>query len=81
MVVEACLVHVAEDTGKAEEEDAEEDVDDVAEGEAKHQLVEVPLDDLAREPQDSGEVSNHSKNTNKHLKKKLHNHCQLLDNN
>ena len=68
MVVEACLVHVAEDAGKAEEEDAEEDVDDVAEGEAEHQLVEVPLDDLAREPQDSREVSNHPENTDEHLK-------------
>ena len=63
MVICACFAHIAEDTGKAEEEDAEEDVDDVAEGEAEHQLVEVPLNDLAGEPKDSGEVSNHPENT------------------
>ena len=67
MVVGDCLAHVAEDAGKAEEEDAEEDVDDVTEGEAEHQLVEVPLDDLAGEPEDSGEVADHPEHADKHL--------------
>ena len=69
MVVGDCLAHVAEDAGKAEEEDAEEDVDDVAEGEAEHQLVEVLLDQLPRKPNDSRRVANNSKHPDNKLKR------------
>ena len=53
MVVVAGGGDVFEDGGDAKEEDVEEHIEEVAEGEAEHQLVEVLLDQLSRKPNDS----------------------------
>ena len=47
MVVIAGVGDVFEDGGDAKEDDVEEHVEEVAEGEAEHKLVEVLLDQLS----------------------------------
>lgn len=69
MVVVAGGGDVFEDGGNAKEEDVEEHVEEVAEGEAEHQLVEVLLDQLSRKPNDSRRVAHHAKHPHKKLKR------------
>ena len=69
MVVIAGVGDVFEDGGDAKEDDVEEHVEEVAEGEAEHKLVEVLLDQLSRKPDDSRCIAHHSKQPHKQLKR------------
>ena len=72
MVVVAGGGDLFEDGGDGKEEYVEEDIEEVTESKAEHQLVEVLLDQLPRKPNYSRCVANHPKHSDTKLKESLH---------
>ena len=71
VVVVAGGADLFEDGGDGKEEYVEEDIEEVAESKAEHQLVKVLLDQLPRKPNYSRCIANHPKHTDTKLKKEV----------